>query len=188
MESTVLKLKVVNMWAGPGAGKSTASAGLFNLMKSMGHRVELVTEYAKDLTYEQNFGSLKNQFLIAAMQDQRLRRLEGNVEWAITDSPLPLGIHYCTREYEEWVPEAIEAAYDRYDNFDFLVRRCKRYQTYGRTQTEHEALAIDVSIKAIFDDFTDHMSVEQAWEVKGDGDAPFNIYKTLREGGFIEHV
>lgn len=184
-QQEALKLKVVNLWAGPGAGKSTTAAGLFNLMKQLGHKVEYVPEYAKDLTYERNYGNLTNQFLLAAVQDQRLRRLEGHVDWAITDSPLPLGIAYCTKEYEDWVPEAIEAAYDRYDNFDFLVRRTKEYQRYGRTQTESEALAIDISIKALFDDFTESMTLGQAWSVDGDHTAPMKIYTELSRGGYL---
>ena len=71
---TKLTLKVINLWGEPGAGKSTVAAGLFNLMKLMGEKVELVTEYAKDLTYEKNHVSLQNQLLILATQDNRLRR------------------------------------------------------------------------------------------------------------------
>ena len=112
---TKLTLKVINLWGEPGAGKSTVAAGLFNLMKLMGEKVELVTEYAKDLTYEKNHGSLQNQLLILATQDNRLRRLEGQVEWAITDSPLPLGILYVTPEYDEWLEDAAFAAFERYD-------------------------------------------------------------------------
>lgn len=181
----MLKLKVINMWGGPGSGKSTITAGLFNLMKAMGLRVELVTEFAKDLTYEKNYGTLTNQFLLAAVQDQRLRRLVGQVDWAITDSPLPLGITYCTKEYDEWLPATIEAAYDRYDNYDFRVKRCKEYQRYGRSQTECEALAIDISIKALFDDFTENMELEQSWTVDGDQNAPLKIWTILCQGGYV---
>ncbi len=46
------RLKVINLWAGPGAGKSTTAAGLFNLMKIRGYNVELVTEFAKEMVYE----------------------------------------------------------------------------------------------------------------------------------------
>jgi ATP:corrinoid adenosyltransferase len=45
-------MKVINLWAGPGAGKSTTASGLFYLMKTADMQVELVTEYAKDMTWE----------------------------------------------------------------------------------------------------------------------------------------
>ena len=58
-----LPLKVISLFAGPGAGKSTAAAGLFNLMKCKGESCELVTEVAKGMTYE-NHSALGNQLLV----------------------------------------------------------------------------------------------------------------------------
>lgn len=174
-------LKVVNLWCGPGGGKSTTSAGLFNLLKSLGASVELVTEYAKDLTYERNYGSLQNQLLILAEQDRRLRRLVGQVDFAITDSPLPLGIVYMTPEYEDWLPDAAEAAYHRYTNYDFWVERVKPYQQYGRVQTASEALALDVEVRNVFHHCTAGESgrPEMAWVVRGDEFAPYDILEKL---------
>jgi hypothetical protein len=164
-------LKIINLWAGPGAGKSTTAAGLFNLMKSLGMSVEYVTEVAKDLTYQRDAKALENQLFILANQDMRLRRLVGEVEWVITDSPLPLCLAYITGEYEEWLEEAIEGAYYRYTNFDVLVRRVKPYHTYGRNQTEAEARALDLKISDLFHDFSED-STDLWLEVDGDLHAP----------------
>ena len=53
-------MKVINLFAGPGTGKSTTAAGLFYKMKSKGYMVELVTEFAKDLVYQESFFRLKD--------------------------------------------------------------------------------------------------------------------------------
>ena len=45
--------RVVNLFAGPGSGKSTTASGLFHLLKLDNKKTELVTEYAKDAIYEQ---------------------------------------------------------------------------------------------------------------------------------------
>lgn len=176
-----LDLKVVNLWAGPGAGKSTTAAGLFNLMKTLGLRVELVTEFAKDMTYERNFGSLTNQLHVLAQQDWRLRRLVGEVDWAITDSPLPLGEAYMTPEYQDWLPAAIEGAYERYDNFDFRIVRKKPYAKFGRSQSEPAAIALDITIKDLFEDYTNGGAdgIDQAWVIDGDSAAPLKIARLL---------
>lgn len=178
-----LDLKVINLWGGPGSGKSTSAAGVFNLLKNWGYRVELVTEVAKDLTYEKNFGTLQNQLLLLALQDQRLRRLVGQVEWAITDSPLPTGEAYMTGEYTEWLPDAIKGAYDRYENYDFMLRRVKDYETYGRTQTHSQALALDIELRDIFTRYTGgliEMGPEDGvWEIDGNSSAPYVIAKAL---------
>lgn len=182
----MLELQVINLWGGPGAGKSTTAAGLFNLLKQVpGLRVELVTEFAKDLTYERNLVGLQNQLYILGHQDHRLRRLEGKVDFVITDSPLPLGIAYLTPEYQEMdLDETILDAYARYTNYDFLLRRKKPYATYGRNQTEHEALTIDADLMHIFRRATgwngDLVDLEhEAFVTDADEFAPFSIAQYL---------
>ncbi|GJE18772.1 hypothetical protein [Methylobacterium marchantiae] len=152
----MLDLKVINIWAAPGVGKSTTAAGLYYHMKQLGCSVELVTEFAKDLTWERNMTGLQNQLAILGEQDHRLRRLEGKVEFAITDSPLPLGIAYLTPEYDEMgLDDAILNAYGRYRNFDYLLARVKPYRTEGRNQTQHEALVLDATVMDLFRETTD---------------------------------
>jgi len=176
-------LRVINLWGGPGAGKSTTAAGLFNVMKAWGYRVELVREVAKDFTYRKDFGSLRNQLLLLGLQDDRLRCLAGQVDWAITDSPLPTGEAYMTPEYADWLPDAIKGAYDRYDNLDFMIRRVKDYETYGRNQTESQALALDIQLRDIFTRYTGgliEMGPEDGvWEIDGNPSAPYVIAKAL---------
>lgn len=178
-----LTLKVISLWGGPGSGKSTTAAGLFNLMKNWGYRVELITEVAKDFTYEKAWGNLTNQFLLAAMQDHRLRRLEGQVEWAITDSPIPMSEAYMTPEYRDWLPAALKGAYDRYENYDFMLRRVKDYEAYGRTQTHSQALALDIELRDIFTRYTgglQEMGPEDGvWEIDGNSSAIYVIAKAL---------
>jgi adenylylsulfate kinase-like enzyme len=43
------KLHVINLFGGPGTGKSTLAAALFTDLKMKGINAELVTEFAKDL-------------------------------------------------------------------------------------------------------------------------------------------
>lgn len=153
MSGSKLPLKVISFAAGPGAGKSTAAAGLFNMMKTLGHRVELVTEFAKDLTYERQMAKLDHQLGVLAEQDWRLRRLVGQgPEWVITDSPLYLGEAYMGPEYGEWLSPALWAAFHRYENYMVLLKRTDEhgFQSYGRNQTEDEAKAIDHRVEGLF--------------------------------------
>lgn len=177
-----LPLKVINLFAGPGAGKSTLAAGLFNLMKNLGYRVELVTEFAKDATYEQAT-ILSNQLVVLAEQDRRLRRLVGQVDWVITDSPLPLGAAYMTPEYEEWLVPAIWGAFDRYQNYSVLLKRgpAHPYQQYGRSQTEAEAMALDNVIGHLFDRARDGEE-DFSMEVESNAEAPYRVFEELVDG------
>lgn len=150
-------MKVINLFGGPGTGKSTSAAGLFYEMKSKGYKVELVTEFAKDLVYQESFFRLKDQLMIFARQNHKLWILRDKVDFAIVDSPLLLSQHYFqdNNDYSEKLfKDLVLDTYNRYDNVNiFLKRNIEEhpYQEYGRSQTLDEAIEIDVSIKNILD-------------------------------------
>ena len=141
------KLKVINLFAGPGAGKSTLRADLFGLMKKNQKDVEEVTEFAKDKTWERNFSALSDQLFVLANQNRRLDRLKDQVEWVVSDSPILLGIHYKTPDY---LPQNFEnlifELWDTYENYNFVIERNHPYVAKGRNQNEEEAKVIDDSI------------------------------------------
>ncbi len=171
-------LRVINLWGGPGAGKSTTRSRLFHEMKRMGLRVEEATEFAKDLTYAKDFGTLTNQLVVLAEQDRRIRRLVGQVDWVVSDSPLPLGLVYSTPEYGEWFRWAVKGAYTRYTNYDVLLERRKAYATFGRNQTESEARSLDIEISKCFA-WATVGHIERTLEIPGDDLATPNILAFL---------
>lgn len=166
-------MRVINLWAGPGAGKSTTAAGLFYLMKSRGHRAELVTEYAKEIVYEK--GSLADQFYITAQQNKRLERLRDSVDFAITDSPLPLALMFASEEYQaDWFELAVKNVFKRYDNTNVRIIRTKKFETYGRVHDEQQARALDKKIYRLLNFFD-----EDPFSVEADEAAPEKIYQRL---------
>lgn len=175
----MLTLKVINLFGAPGSGKSTAAAGLFNLMKLRGHSVELVSEYAKDLTYERNWMGLDNQLMILAQQDARLRRLEGQVEFAITDSPLPTGIAYMGDRWKPGLERTTWDVYDHYDNYHVLLTKGKfPYDPAGRNQDEAGAAILANVIDNIFHTAT--LDEEDfALELVSTEQTPYAVYNWL---------
>lgn len=168
-------MKVINLWGAPGSGKSTTAAGLFSIMKLKQKKVELVTEFAKDLTYEENFITLSNQFAVSGQQDHRLRRLTNHVDYVITDSPLPIGVFYASGVYKsDWFTLAVWGAYKSYNNIDFFIRRVKPYANFGRTQTEDEANQIAIDME----EFMLKNSIEYS-SVDGGENAAQDIYNIL---------
>lgn len=147
------KMKIINLFGGPGCGKSTTRAGLFSLMKINRINCEEVTEYAKDAVWDNSKDILADQLFVLANQNRRLFRLQNKVEWAISDSPLLLSIHYRTPDY---LPKTLESLiwelWDQYENYNFFLERTKPYSGIGRLQTESEAKAIDLEIKRLLDE------------------------------------
>jgi tRNA uridine 5-carbamoylmethylation protein Kti12 len=84
---------LVNLFGGPGAGKSTRAAELLGWMKHHRLNVEYVPEFAKELVW-QEAKCIDDQIYILGVQHHRLYTLLGKVDWIITDSPLLLSTHY----------------------------------------------------------------------------------------------
>lgn len=140
-------MKVINLWGGPGVGKSTTSAGLFYEMKKAGLNVELVTEYAKDMVWEGRQNILEDQIYIFAKQQRRISRLRGHgIDWVITDSPIPLGLVY-TREgaFGDEFGNLVMQVFAGFENHNYLLQRNFRYNPVGRNQK-------DVDEARVFDD------------------------------------
>jgi tRNA uridine 5-carbamoylmethylation protein Kti12 len=138
-------LKIINLFGGPCTGKSTVAAGLFFLMKTQDYSVELVHEYAKELAWENR---MESQDFISAMQNRRLERLQGKVDYVITDSPLLLGLNY-GHTLESFRKYQLDC-FLNYNNFlnIFLVRDDLKYKQTGRFETLQEAKLMDTKILA----------------------------------------
>jgi hypothetical protein len=147
--------KVVNLYAGPGTGKSTTAAALFAELKYRGVNCEYVQEVAKWATWEsrgQRFFS--DQMRITAEQCYLQNILKGQVDIIITDSPVFVGSIYHDQSYPISALRAcMVQTYEQYDNLDvFLVRDPSRgYNSSGRSQTEAEAIQKDKEMLMVMD-------------------------------------
>ena len=142
-------LKVINLLGGPGAGKSTIALGLGFLMKLEGYNVELAREYAKKLVYEDNLKVLANQDYVFTKQLKKLRDLVGEVDYAITDSPLFLSELYNENQHDEVFFKYVEDRYASFNNIVVWVNRPKTYQVEGRLHTLEEAQKIDDMLRSM---------------------------------------
>jgi len=142
-------MKVINLFGGPGVGKSTVAADLFALMKREGYSVELVNEYAKEVTWEGHFSYLDDEFYILAHQNRRLVRLKDKVDYVITDSPILLGLAYTPEDYyPHYFSKFIHEVWNSYNNINIVLIRelQKKYEAQGRNQACKEAVLKDIKM------------------------------------------
>lgn len=158
-----MQTKIVNLLGGPGCFKSGAAAFIFYMLKKLGKNVELVTEYAKDLTYMEDWRKLRNQLHILDEQYHRQTIALGKVEYIITDSPLLLTLIY-NKEGPTVNKLALEK-FNEFNNVNFFLVRSKNYSKLGRTQSLSEAIEIDNKIYGIL----------------AEHDIPFRIVKSEEE-------
>jgi hypothetical protein len=141
-----IQMLVTNLFGGPGIGKSTLAAGIFSLLKLHGVNAELVTEFAKDLTWEERHKTLTNQYYVWGKQYHRMWRLRDDVDIIVTDSPLLLSLIYgetCPPFHQT----VIETYHSTFKNLNYFLRRIKPYNPKGRNQDLEEAKNIDINIK-----------------------------------------
>jgi nicotinamide riboside kinase len=132
--------KVINIIGAPGAGKSTIAAHIFSELKWRGLNAELVTEYAKELTWEGRLEELKNQIPVYLEQYNRMSRLRGKVDYIVTDSPLIISYFYGSKHDsgEEFL-EGVHKDFNKWDNLTIFLNRTSPYHTEGRSQTSDES-------------------------------------------------
>lgn len=143
-----MKTVVINLFGGPGCGKSTIAAELFAILKKQGYEVELVTEYAKDKVWEESYKTLENQIYVFAKQLHRMWRLKDKVQFIITDSPLPLSIIY-DRDKNKDLKNLIMPTFNSFDNINIVINRSTVYNQNGRYQNEEQANELDNQIREL---------------------------------------
>lgn len=146
--------KVINIFGGPGTGKSTLAAALFAKMKIGGLSVELVSEYAKQMVFENRDNVLKDdQLYIFAKQHRKLLVLRNTVDYVITDSPFIQGFVYLRQNTQSIYNEnefgnLIKGTFNSYPNLNIFLEKSSavKYEQMGRYQDEASAAAVGVSI------------------------------------------
>lgn len=141
-------MKIINLYGGPGIGKSTTAAGLFYEMKKKRLEVELVTEYAKDMVWEGRHNILEDQIYVFAKQHRRIARLKNHgLDWVITDSPICLGLVYVKENtLSNNFSNLVMEVYNSYENYNFLLQRNVKYNPIGRNQDESTAKEFDIKV------------------------------------------
>lgn len=142
---------IVNFIGGPSAGKSTMAAHVFALLKWKDVNCELVTEYAKDKTWEGSFGVLQHQEYVFGKQLFRISRLENHVEAILTDAPLLHSLVYANERTSPEFRSFVLSEHNKRNNLNILLTRVKKYNPKGRSQNEEEARQIDAEIKSTLD-------------------------------------
>lgn len=142
---------VVNLFAGPGTGKSTNTALVYGDLKVHGVDAEIVHEFAKDLVWEGRHRTLTYQPYIAVKQMWHIERVRGQVDVIVTDSPILLSLIYGVGRDSHFGKFVLET-FRSWNTLNILLYRNVNVHPYvesGRYQSLDEAREIDRNIKAM---------------------------------------
>ena len=154
--------KIINLYGGPGIGKSTQASGLYFEMKKLSMSVEMPYEYPKVLAWDKNYNAVKDQLYVIGNQHRNIARLYGQVDYIIVDSPILLSLVYKDRYNDE--PEYPSSLYgdkfnefildlnSKYDSLNVVFERdSDMFNQDGRFQNLNESVKIDSDIVKILD-------------------------------------
>lgn len=176
--SKKIETLVVNLYGGPGTGKSTTMAGVFAELKWHGVNCEMGPEFAKEKVWEKSFAILGNQIYVFGKQFHTLVRVCGQVDVVVTDSPLLLSLIYGKDEVREF-HDLVLAVHRKYRTLNIFLKRIKKYNPSGRMQTEPEAREID---RRVLDMLSDNGIPFEEFDA-GRGSVPMIAEMVLREIG-----
>lgn len=142
---------VLNLFGGPGIGKSSTAAGLFFHLKKNHFDVELTTEFAKEVVWDQNMELLYDQIFVFANQNRRVQRMMGKVDYVVTDSPTILVLIYAKHmdRHNAAFDALVTETFKSQRSVNFFLKRDVPYDNNGRYQTEEAALEIDHEIEQL---------------------------------------
>lgn len=142
---------VVNIYGAPGSGKSVAAAWIFTKLKMLDVKCELVTEFAKDMVWDNNSKALHNQAYIFGNQYYKLSKLEDEVDVAITDSPLALSVIYNSDKRlkkSSFFNSMVLDVSQSFDTLDYLLPPfADKYEDIGRVHSNEESKKLHKQIE-----------------------------------------
>lgn len=144
MKENKINTLVVNLFGGPGAGKSTMAHLITGLLKSLGVECEYAGEWAKDMVFEGRTSVFRNQLYISAKQDYKIDRIVGHTKVIVTDSPILIGAVF---ENDPKFTELMVKRFKKYNNYNILVDRTGvPFSGVGRNEKSvEEAVPFDIA-------------------------------------------
>lgn len=177
---------VVNLWGGPGAGKSTLAAQIFAALKIRGVNAELVTEFAKDLVWTERNKELGDQVYILGKMYHKLWRLKDKVDVAVIDSPLPLCIYY-DQGKTPFMGQFVTSLFEQFKNYNILLERNFPYQQEGRYQDEQGAVKVHDEIKQLMDFLEIEYETKQSPSITASSSEYNHFVQKLVDEIMVEH-
>lgn len=145
---------IINIFGGPGVGKSTAAALVYAHMRMKGISCEYVSEFAKELSRSGDIESIENQFFVSAIQYHRQFKLLGKVDFIVTDSPVLSGLVY-DQQCLNGFSEIMRDIHSKSVSINILLKRdhSREFEPEGRHHDIKESKIIDDKIEQMLDDY-----------------------------------
>jgi len=145
--------KIINLFGGPGIGKSSIAAGLTYKLKKQHITCDNPYEFPKLLAWDENHSAIRDQLFVLANQHRGIVKSYGKVDYIILDSPILLSLTYKSfyksndypaTLYGESFDNMVLDIYNRYDNINIVLKRSEgKHNNSERYQNLEESIQLD---------------------------------------------
>jgi deoxyadenosine/deoxycytidine kinase len=149
--------KVINLFGGPGIGKSSIANGLTYKLKKKHISCDNPYEFPKILAWDENHSAIRDQLYVLANQHRGIVKSYGKVDYIILDSPILLSLiyknYYKSNEYPatlygESFDKMILDVHNQYDNINIVLNRSIGvHNEKERYQTLEQSVLLDIEIE-----------------------------------------
>jgi len=117
-------MKVINLFAAPGTGKTTTGQILSGLLSMANFKVEYIPEFAKFATLSRNRAALSDQIYMFAKQENRLNVLrDAGLDYIVMDGPLPIALLFQPADYYQGYEPLVMEVFRSYENLNFYLSK-----------------------------------------------------------------
>ena len=149
--------KIVNIFGGPGIGKSSIASGITYKLKKSHISCDNPYEFPKLLAWDDNHSAIQDQLYVLANQHRGIVKSYGKVDYIVLDSPILLSLTYRSYYknndypaslYGESFDKMLLDVFNKYDNINIVLKRTDGvHNNDERYQNLEESIDLDKSIE-----------------------------------------
>jgi deoxyadenosine/deoxycytidine kinase len=149
--------KIINIFGGPGIGKSSIAAGITYKLKKNHISCDQPYEFPKLLAWDNNHSAIQDQLYVLANQHRGIVKSYGKVDYIVLDSPILLsltyrnyykGTEYPSSLYGESFDKMVLDTFNQYDNINIVLDRADGvHNNDERYQNLEESKELDIVIE-----------------------------------------
>lgn len=145
--------KIINLFGGPGIGKSSIAAGLIYKLKKNHITCDAPYEFPKLLAWDENHLAIADQLYVLANQHRGIVKSYGKVDYIVLDSPILLSLTYKNYYQSNTYPanlygksfdKMVLDVFNQYDNINILLERGEgKHNEKERYQNLEQSIELD---------------------------------------------
>lgn len=149
--------KIINLFGGPGIGKSSIASGLTYKLKKKHITCDNPYEFPKLLAWDENHSAIRDQLYVLANQHRGIVKSYGKVDYIILDSPILLSLtyknyyksnQYPATLYGDTFDKLVLETFNQYENINILLERGEgNHNEKERYQSLDESMELDKAIE-----------------------------------------